>query len=741
MPAGRGAGYTIMIQETLNQGGSHWRSSVSALMMMLATATLPGCQKSAGPEGGTAQDNESAAFGQRIIKADQEPQNWLSTGRNYQETRFSPLTDIDGSNVARLGLQWSYDLDTDRGQESTPIVVDGVVYTTSAWSKIQAFDAVTGKLKWQFDPQVPGATLIKACCDAVNRGAAFWNGKVYVGTLDGRLIAVNAATGKQVWSVVTVDQSKNYTITGAPRIVKGRVIIGNGGADLGRVRGYVTAYDAETGAQDWRFYTVPGEPGKPDGAASDKVLAKLAAKTWSGNWWKDSGGGGGGTVWDSMAYDPDLDLLYLGVGNSSYWNKKYRSPGDLDNLFVASIVAIRPETGEYVWHYQETPGDSWDYTATQHMILADINIAGVVRKVLMQAPKNGFFYILDRATGKLLSAKPYVHVNWAKGIDERTGRPIYNPDALYWKTGKPWISMPGSLGAHSWNPMSYSPRTGLVYIPAQEIGGLYETDPAFTPQAKGVNLGIKLTAFAAPDEPKALAAVRKSLKGYLIAWDPKTQKEVWRAPHSGPWNGGVLSTAGDLVFQGDVDGFFNIYDAKSGRKLWSFDTGSAISAAPVTYSVNGRQYVTVLAGWGTVAAQSTGKLGWDSRGARVNKSRVLTFALDGKQALPAREPLPSRTLSPPPRFGSADTIKYGEWAYARTCLNCHGGGAVAAGRAPDLRYSAALGNDDAWKAILIDGALADNGMVSFKEDYTPEQLNAIRAYIVSRAHAGAAGSK
>jgi len=379
--------------------------------------------------GGSSEKNlaPAAVDGARITNANAEPQNWLTHGRTYDEQRFSPLASIDQSNVSELSLAWALDLDTHRGQEATPLVVDGVMYSTSAWSKVQAIDAATGKLLWQYDPEVPGETGTKACCDVVNRGAAVWNGRVYVGTLDGRLVALDAATGREAWSTVTVDQAKKYTITGAPRIVKGRVVIGNGGAEYG-VRGYVSAYDAETGALAWRFYTVPGDPSQPFEAP---ILAK-AAETWHGEWWKL---GGGGTVWDSLAYDPELDLLYVGVGNGSPWNQRVRSPGGGDNLFLSSIVALRPETGEYVWHYQTTPGESWDYTATQHMILADLDLGGERRKVLMQAPKNGFFYVLDRKTGKLVSAEPYSTVNWADGVDLETGRPRVSPDELFCPSG------------------------------------------------------------------------------------------------------------------------------------------------------------------------------------------------------------------------------------------------------------------------------------------------------------------
>lgn len=689
----------------------------------------------------TSEQREAASSdttGERIINADREPQNWLSTGRNYQETRFSPLAEINQNNVSKLGLAWSYDLDTNRGQEATPLVVDGIIYTTSAWSKVQALDGLTGKLLWQFDPEVPGATAVKACCDVVNRGAAFWNGRLYVGTLDGRLIAIDAKSGKQVWSTVTVDQSRPYTITGAPRIVKGHVLIGNGGAELG-VRGYVSAYDADTGKLDWRFYTVPGEPGRPDGAASDAILARLAKNSWSPDTWRLTNGGGGGTVWDSMSYDPELDLLYIGVGNGSYWPQKFRSPaapsgGNNDNLFLGSIVALRPETGEYVWHYQQTPGDQWDYTSAQHMILTDLRIDGKIRKVLLQAPKNGFFYVIDRETGKLISAKPYSKVNWASGVDLKTGRPVVNPDADYSKSGKTWLGMPGPLGAHGWAPMSYSPRTNLVYIPTQENAFPYVIDKAFKPLPKGYNLGVDTSAGPVPVNPKGIEAIRATIKGYLTAWDPVKQQAAWLVPQGMGANGGILSTAGDLVFQGGMNGQFVAYNAFTGAKLWSFDAQSGIVAAPVTWSKNGRQYVTVLAGWGTAQGLAIGPLNWSEKGPRQNISRVLTFALDGQAKLAAIPPDTARRLQPPIQFADAATIDRGRRYYQRSCYACHGPSAISGGVLPDLRYSPAIANLDVWNAVTIDGVLVDNGMVSFKEDYSAEQLNAIRAYIIHQAH-------
>jgi len=448
----------------------------------------------------------------RILKADSEPHNWLAHGRTYAEQRWSPLAKITTANVGQLGLAWSRDIKTRtaRGVEATPIVVDGVMYTTGAWSQVLALNARTGQLLWEFDPQISGAYGAKGCCDVVNRGVAVWAGKVYVGAFDGRLIALDAKTGRKVWETLTVDQSKDYTITGAPRVVKGKVIIGNGGADFG-VRGYVSAYDADTGKMLWRFWTVPGNPAN----GFENKTVEMIAKTWSGEWWKH---GGGGTVWDSMAYDPALDLLYIGVGNGAPWNYQLRSDGKGDNLFLASIVALRPDTGEYVWHFQTTPGEDWDYTATQHMILVDLPIDGRVRRVLLQAPKNGFFYVLDRATGEFISGTPYVNVTWASGLDPKTGRPIEQPEARYSRTGKPLRVQPGAIGGHNWQPMSFSPSTGLVYLPAIDGGGFFMAmEPTAFQRRSGIfwNNGLNPVVSTLPDDEAVRKTIRASARGRL----------------------------------------------------------------------------------------------------------------------------------------------------------------------------------------------------------------------------------
>jgi alcohol dehydrogenase (cytochrome c)/quinohemoprotein ethanol dehydrogenase len=660
---------------------------------------------------------------QRIRNADAEPHNWLAHGRTWSEERFSPLTDINTSNVGELGLAWHFDLDTNRGQQASPIVVDGVMYTTSAWSKVQALDAATGELMWQFDPQVSKEWDAKSCCGVQNRGAAVWKGQVFVGTLDGRLIALDADTGNLAWEVQTTDRNERYSITGAPRVFSDKVVIGNGGAEYG-VRGYVTAYDTQTGEQVWRFYTVPGNPA--DGFENE--VMEMAATTWSGEWWKL---GGGGTAWDSFAYDPELDLLYIGTGNGSPWSRRERSPDGGDNLFLASIVAVRGETGEFVWHYQTVPGDTWDYTATQHMILADLEIDGIERKVIMQAPKNGFFYVLDRENGEPLSAENIMPVNWATHIDLETGRPVEVQGARYDDFGSAMKITPGVAGAHNWHPMSYSPETGLVYIPAKQEPFIYRLDENFKAQSIGMNVGVNY--WDPVEEINELPPEwGPEFQGLLLAWNPLTQQEAWRVTHSTFENGGVLSTAGGLVFQGNSDAELVAYDAASGERLWSGETQTGILAPPVSYSVNGEQHVAVLAGWGAIEALFLGPL-VNADGSKRNVSRVLAFKLGGTAALP---PLPELPPPPPPPddFGSEDQIAAGAAHYTRICSVCHGVGAISGGVVPDLRHSVYTGDAVAWRSVVIEGALSERGMISFAPIFSEEDAEAIRAFVAHQAN-------
>jgi quinohemoprotein ethanol dehydrogenase len=667
---------------------------------------------------------KAAVDGARIQNADQEPGNWMSYGRTYSEQRFSPLQQISDQNVSQLGLAWHFDLDTHRGQEATPLVIDGVMYFTSAWSKVYALNAATGEKLWSFDPKVDPGWAVNACCDVVNRGVAAWNGKVFVGTLDGRLIALDAASGNQVWQAQTTDPSKRYTITGAPRAIKGKVMIGNGGAEMG-VRGYVSAYDAESGKLVWRFFTVPGDPSQP----FESPILEKASKTWTGEWWKN---GGGGTVWDSMAYDPQLNLLYIGTGNGDPWPRKIRNPRKEDNLFTSSIVALNPDTGEYVWHYQENPGDEWDYDSDEQIVLADLNLNGQLSHVLLHAPKNGFFYVLDRATGKLLSAKPFTRVTWATGIDAQTGRPIESASAQYEAGRDPALVSPGPGGAHTWQSMSYDPETGLVYFPVLDAGFPYKTAEHFAHNSIAWNNGIDLVAAGLPQDPKIKKMVLESIRGHLTAWDPVVQKEVWRAERPGPWNGGALSTAGNLVFEGTGYGLFEAFRATTGEKLWSAPTESGVTAGPIAYTVNGEEYIAVLVGWGGVLPLVAGEIALQSP--RIsNAPRMLAFKLGGNASLPPVPEAQLRALNPPHETPSTATEKKGEALYQRYCGACHGDVAVSGGVLPDLRYSKMLARDQ-WLKIVAKGALSSAGMVSFAKELTREDAEAIRSYVIFRAN-------
>ena len=684
-----------------------------------AVILLAGCE--ATREASTGEARPAPVDAERIVAASDD--EWLSHGRTYDEQRFSPLSDIDTDNVHRLGLAWYADLPTRRGIEATPIVADGVLYTTASWSMVFAYDAASGRERWRYDPQVPRVTAGKACCDAVNRGVALWGDHVFVGTLDGRLVALNKDTGEVAWEQLTVDPNRNYTITGAPRVAEGLVLIGNGGADMGVVRGYVSAYDAQTGELRWRFFTVPGNPA--DGFENPAM--EMAAATWTGEWWKH---GGGGTAWDAIVYDPELRLVYIGVGNGAPWNQRIRSPGGGDNLFLSSIVAVRADTGEYVWHYQTTPGEVWDYTATQPIVLADLEIDGVTRKVLMQAPKNGFFYVIDRETGDFISAKPYANVTWASEIDE-AGRPVEAANARYPGDDVQFLE-PGPGGAHNWHPMSYSPTTGLVYIPVIPSAFGYQNVPPHHRRPGTVVMGVDYSAFG-PPESLADADMPAFPAGYLSAWDPVAQRERWRVEHVASWNGGTLATAGNLVFQGTADGTFKAFAADTGRELWSSPTYTGVMAGPITYRIDGIQYVAVMAGWGGVLAiHATPFL----KGiAKDNHSRVLVYRLDGDDALPVPEETPSREMpEPPPMTLSEDRVTQGKQLFDRYCQYCHGAGAIAGGLVSDLRYSSHAVHD-AWTDIVLKGQLVAAGMPAFSDYLSDDEAQAIRAYVIARASA------
>lgn len=648
--------------------------------------------------------------------------DWAGYGRTFGQQHFSPLTDIAAGNVGRLGLAWSVDLPVGNSV-SEPIQVGGTLYVVTGYSIVHAFDATTGRSLWQYDPEVPQAAGHKLRYAWGVRGLAWWDGKIYVGTQDGRLIALDASNGKPVWSVMTLDRDDQAYITGAPRVFDGKVIIGFGGADLGPVRGYVTTYDARTGKQLWRWYTVPGNPAK----GFENRAMEMAAKTWSGKWWEY---GGGGTVWNGMSYDPDTDTVFLGTGNGSPWNHKVRSEGKGDNLFLASIVALEGATGKYKWHYQFNPGETWDYTATNDMAFADLQIGGRARKVVMTAPKNGFFYVLDRVSGELLSAEPFVKTTWASRIDLASGRPVENPKARY-PGGNPAVVWPSNRGGHNWSPMSYSPATGLVYIPVNEKAASWTDFGIKNGEWRKASPPGSVQAAALPNLYPKTGDPRDGISK-LIAWDPRTQKQAWSLVTPGPLTGGVMATAGGLVFNGHIDGKFNAYAAADGKLLWSFDAGAPVFAPPISYSVGGKQYVTVLTGFGAGAAFLGAPLADFDLEYRMQARRVLTFAIGGTAKLPRRAPHHSQAVADPDFRADPPSVARGAMVFGMNCVFCHGIDAVAGGAAPDLRASSVILDDEALASVLRDGALVPAGMPRF-EEFGDQARADLRQYLRSQA--------
>jgi quinohemoprotein ethanol dehydrogenase len=656
-----------------------------------------------------------------------DPKDWLTLGGNHQMQHYSPLNQINRENVKDLGFAWEYDASTyignvPRGLEATPIVVDGVMFTSGAWGAVYALDAKTGKELWTYKPPVDASYGRRACCDVVNRGLAVWEGNVYVGTLDGYLVCLNAESGTVVWRVDTItDRTKAYTITSPPQVAGSIVMIGNSGAEYG-VRGYVTAYDLKTGEQKWRFFIVPRDPAL--GQESEEL--EMAAKTWDiHSHWQS---GLGGTAWGESAYDSDLNLLYVGTGNASPYPIWFRSPAGGDNLFLASILAINPDNGKLVWYYQTTPGEIWDYTATQNIVLADLEIEGKLRKVVMQAPKNGFFYVLDRATGELISAEKYSKVNWASHVDLKTGRPVLTEQGQWYKD-KPRLVVPYLGGGHVWQPMSYNPVTQLVYIPERSVPQVFKTFETYQwlPDVDNTNLDyanmFKFKKNVADQVKQADDTLRSES---LLAWNPVTQQVAWKFTDGGP-DGGTMSTP-ELVFQGTRTGYFNVHDAQTGQKLKSIFTGTGIMAAPTTYRIDGEQYVAVMAGYG--GAETSGYLTDAIFFQYENKGRIIAFKLGGGETpLPPKQKQMDRPAPPDIKINEA-LIGKGASLYGFYCEICHGRiGKLHISQHPDLT-KLTQAKHKTFNDIVLKGILSQNGMASFSNSLSEEDVEAIHHYLV-----------
>ena len=737
------------------------RNGKPALALLLALL-LGGCGRGpAGDAGATLEPGGEAAapateaFGAvdrtRLLAADSEPGNWFTLGRDFGESRYSPLDLIDETNVAELGFAWEYRTGTRRGLEATPIVVDGVLYASGTWSAVYALDAGTGEELWRFHPELDRGRARWACCDIVNRGVAVWDGMVYVAGLDGQLFGLDARTGALRWSVDTiVDRKRGYTITGAPRIAGDVVVIGNSGAEFD-ARGYISAYALKTGALRWRFYTVPGDPK----LGFEHPELEWAAKTWDPDSRWDVGLGG--TVWDSMVYDPELDLLYVGTGNATPYNAAERSPSGGDNLFVASILAIDPGTGRLAWHYQQVPGDAWDYTSTQNIILADLEIGGEPRKVLLHAPKNGFFYVIDRTDGELLSAEPFVPVTWATHVDLSTGRPAVSESADY--SAGPALVAPAAVGAHNWQPMAFNPLTGLVYIPAFEIAMIvYDRTPGEHTYVQGaVNQGAEFI-FVDPDDAVLAGLLGNELptleelspewpvpemRTLLRAWDPIAGQSVWDREIEHYWlQGGVLTTGGNLVFQGLADGTFNICAADTGAHLRAFDTGTSIMAGAATYLVDGEQYVAVLAGEGGAARWQHYRPG-TAAATHGNAGRILAFKLGGgpvpKPPPIERPPMPEPPAAVAAAIAGEETVARGGALFVQWCVLCHFNLDYGGGAPNLLRMQPPV--HERFNDIVLRGTLVHAGMPGFGDVLTEQDAGALHAYLIDAAHEAWAGGR
>ncbi len=710
--------------------------------LVLATALLTGvCGGSLAATNAMIPGAASAANvdGKRLAAADAEPDQWFTPGRDEQGTYYSPLGDINDKNVDRLGFAWDYKLGTRRGLEATPVVVDGVMYAAGNWGRVYALDAASGRELWTYDPQVEGQWGRYACCDVVNRGLAVWKGRVYIASIDGYLHAIDARTGRRVWRIDTLPERKpdgfHYFVTGAPLLAGDAIVIGNGGADFKGARGSVSAYALDTGAFKWRFYTVPRDPKL---GAQDQPHLDAAVKTWPSKY--DWSTGGGGTAWDGLSYDREQNLLYVGTANASPYHGEHDPAGRGDELYVASIVAIHADTGRMAWYYQEIPDEGWDYDTTNKLVLTDLTVDGKPRKVIMQASKDGYLYVLDRITGEFLSGKPFAYVNWTKGLDPKTHRPIVNPAADWGRA--PALIFPAAVGAHGWQPMSYSPKTGLVYIPVIDSAMVYVDT---SKRRAGLIEGNFDLAFFFPEDynPKELESLYGKLpslaslsqggkppksRGVIRAVHPLTGKVAWEQQTDSIWDGGILSTGGNLVVRGDTAGYLNVYAADSGKLLKRVDVGSSIMAAPMTYRVNGTQYVSVMAGYGGGVLF----LPFPQKSAAYrygNEGRIITFRLDGGAI--TKPPLVTDALQGrlPAREGTAATIAQGELLYNRYCSRCH---VFGRGLLPDLRRLPTAVHSIFYE-IVLRGVYQAKGMGRWDDVLSQDDAAAIHAYLVDQA--------
>ncbi|MEO5706163.1 MAG: PQQ-dependent dehydrogenase, methanol/ethanol family [Alteraurantiacibacter sp.] len=647
---------------------------------------------------------------------------WPSDGRDYTAQRYSPLTQVNSANISQLGLAWYADLDTFRGVEATPVYADGVLYNTLSWNITTAYDARTGQVLWTYDPHTPREFGRLACCEPVARGLALSGDRVIIATLDGRLIALDKRTGQPIWSTRTfeADSGYAYSITGAPRVFGDKVVVGQSGGDMG-VRGFVSAYDVATGEKLWKFFLTPNPQDTTDGEASDSALPMMR-QTWADTGlWRQLGGGA--NPWDSLAYDPALNLVYVGTGNAVPHSRFYRSNNEGDNLFVCSIVALDATTGAYRWHYQMNPGEEWDWTCTQSMIQADLVIDGRQRQVLMQAPKNGFFYVLDRVTGEFIHAGAHVFQNWNEGFDE-AGRPRVADAVRYGED--PRLVAPGPAGAHNWFPMAFSPRTGLAYFPAYQSAFVYALQPNWTPQPMRSNSGWG--GFGSPAAAQLMEQANGLEKAWLTAWDPVANRIAWQVELPRHGNGGVMVTASDLVFEGTTRQTFAAFDARDGRQLWEYPTQSAPVSGAITYELDGVQYVAINAGWGGGAAQI-------ERGAGIEMprapARLLVFRLGGTAQLPPLAATASTPPEPPPLRASEATVQRGRELFSQTCAVCHGQNAI--GGVKDLRHMTAE-THGVFNRIVREGLFLEKGMANFSDIVSQEDADAIHAYLIARAN-------